>query len=204
TGDTYCLGCGVKIASGSAIPATGNHTWDNGVVTLEPTYTAPGVRTYTCTVCDATRTEEIAQLESVYVDDDKSAVMEDVGLVAVAGNTVTDFLANASDGTVILDRDGKEMKPDAIPGTGATLVLPDGTEHTIVVLGDINGDGRVLAGDARLALRSAVGLENLMDAYYAAADVDNIAQISVADARLILRASVHLEDPADWFETAVQ
>ena len=204
TGDTYCLGCGVKIESGTVIPATGNHTWDGGVVTLEPTYTAPGVRTFTCGVCGATRTEGIAQLESVYVDDDKSAVMEDVGLVAVAGNTVSDFLANASDGTVILDRDGKEMKPDAIPGTGATLVLPDGTEHTIVVLGDINGDGRVLAGDARLALRSAVGLENLMDAYYAAADVDNIAQISVADARMILRASVHLEDPADWFESTVQ
>ena len=204
TGDTYCLGCGVKIASGSAIPATGNHTWDNGVVTLEPTYTAPGVRTYTCTVCDATRTEEVEQLVAEYVGDDKSTIMEDVGLVAVAGNKVSDFLANASDGAVILDKNGKEMKADAIPGTGATLVLPDGTEHTIVVLGDVNGDGRVLAGDARLALRSAVGLESLEDSYYKAANVNSVSEVEVADARMILRASVHLEDPADWFESTVQ
>ncbi len=30
TGDTYCLGCGEKLADGTTIPATGNHTDDNG------------------------------------------------------------------------------------------------------------------------------------------------------------------------------
>ncbi len=30
TGDTYCLGCGEKIADGTLISATGNHTDDNG------------------------------------------------------------------------------------------------------------------------------------------------------------------------------
>lgn len=30
TGGTYCLGCGEKIADGTLIPATGNHTDDNG------------------------------------------------------------------------------------------------------------------------------------------------------------------------------
>ena len=34
-----------------------DHTWDNGVVTTKPSYTAPGVRTYTCTGCDATKAE---------------------------------------------------------------------------------------------------------------------------------------------------
>ena len=42
---------------------TGDHSWDNGVVTTEPTYTREGVKTYTCTVCSATRTESIAKLE---------------------------------------------------------------------------------------------------------------------------------------------
>ena len=40
-------------------PATGNHTWDDGIVTKEPTTTTPGVRTHTCTVCGATKEEEI-------------------------------------------------------------------------------------------------------------------------------------------------
>lgn len=38
------------------------HTWDNGRVTTEATTTSPGVRTYTCTVCKATRTETIPTL----------------------------------------------------------------------------------------------------------------------------------------------
>lgn len=38
------------------------HTWDNGRVTTEATTTSPGVRTYTCTVCKATRTETIPAL----------------------------------------------------------------------------------------------------------------------------------------------
>lgn len=37
----------------------GKHTWDDGVVTAEPTCTAAGQKTYTCTSCHATKTEEI-------------------------------------------------------------------------------------------------------------------------------------------------
>ena len=36
------------------------HTWDNGTIIAEPTCTAKGEKTYTCTVCKATKTEEIA------------------------------------------------------------------------------------------------------------------------------------------------
>ena len=43
-----------------SIPKTNNHTWDEGVVTTEPTCTEKGVKTYTCTVCKTTKTEEIA------------------------------------------------------------------------------------------------------------------------------------------------
>ncbi len=35
------------------------HTWNNGEVTKEPTYTEKGEKTYTCTVCPATKTEEL-------------------------------------------------------------------------------------------------------------------------------------------------
>lgn len=56
--DTICSNCGEVIAT-KVIPATGAHTWDNGTVTTEPTETTPGVRTFTCAVCRATRTETI-------------------------------------------------------------------------------------------------------------------------------------------------
>lgn len=58
--DTICANCGDVIAT-EVIPATGPHThvWDEGTVTVAPTETTPGVRTYTCTVCGQTRTEII-------------------------------------------------------------------------------------------------------------------------------------------------
>lgn len=39
------------------------HVWDEGVITTPATTTTPGVKTYTCTVCDKTKTEPIAVLE---------------------------------------------------------------------------------------------------------------------------------------------
>ena len=45
------------------------HDWDSGEVTTPATFEAPGVRTHTCTVCDATKTEDIAQLEHAFSDE---------------------------------------------------------------------------------------------------------------------------------------
>ena len=58
TGDTYCKDCGVKLADGTEIAMT-DHKWDAGKVTKEPTETAEGVKTYTCSVCGETKTEAI-------------------------------------------------------------------------------------------------------------------------------------------------
>ena len=38
------------------------HSWDAGTVTKEPTETAEGVKTYTCDICGATKTEAIPKL----------------------------------------------------------------------------------------------------------------------------------------------
>lgn len=60
TGDTYCKDCGEKLSDGKTITKTTEHTWDGGKVTKAATCTEKGVKTYTCTVCGATKTEEIA------------------------------------------------------------------------------------------------------------------------------------------------
>ena len=56
--DTICGNCG-EVISTRELPPTGAHDWGNGVVTTAPTETTPGVRTYTCSGCDQTRTEAI-------------------------------------------------------------------------------------------------------------------------------------------------
>ena len=37
----------------------GDHIWNPGVITTQPTATTKGVKTYTCSVCGATKTEEV-------------------------------------------------------------------------------------------------------------------------------------------------
>ena len=45
------------------------HTWGEGVMTAEPTYHSEGVMTYTCSVCNATKTEAIPALKyGWYID----------------------------------------------------------------------------------------------------------------------------------------
>ena len=44
------------------------HVWDSGTVTLEPTCTEDGVRTFTCTRCDETRPEPIPALSHAWDD----------------------------------------------------------------------------------------------------------------------------------------
>jgi hypothetical protein len=65
----WCDICGYE--SYTTRPALG-HTWDNGIVTTMPTTEAPGTKTYTCSVCQATQTEElpkcITEIENNTVD----------------------------------------------------------------------------------------------------------------------------------------
>lgn len=61
------------------------------------------------------------------------------------------------------------------------------------VMGDIDGDGKVTAADARLALRAAVDLDILTEEQLKAADMDGDGKVTAADARLILRKAVNLE-----------
>ncbi len=60
--------------------------------------------------------------------------------------------------------------------------------------GDINGDGKINAADARLALRKSANLQTLSDIEFTAADYNSDGKVTAADARLILRKSAGLAD----------
>ena len=58
TGDTYCKDCNTKLTAGKVLPKT-DHTWNAGKITTAANCSGKGIKTYTCTGCNATRTEEI-------------------------------------------------------------------------------------------------------------------------------------------------
>lgn len=59
--------------------------------------------------------------------------------------------------------------------------------------GDVTGDGKVTAADARKVLRVAAGLEVFDDTQLLVADISGDGKITAADARKILRAAAGLE-----------
>ena len=58
TAGAHCSVCGTVIKAQEEIPAKG-HSWNEGEITTAPTCVNAGVKTYTCTVCNATKTEAI-------------------------------------------------------------------------------------------------------------------------------------------------
>ena len=58
TAGTKCSVCNKILSGVEEIPANG-HQWDKGSITTAPTCTEDGVKTFTCLVCDATRTEKV-------------------------------------------------------------------------------------------------------------------------------------------------
>ena len=112
--------------------------------------------------------------------------------------TVDMFLPSAPAGSTVKDLKGFDVGTDESIGTGMILDFSEGPDMYFVCLCDIDGNGYISAADARLALRAAVGLENIDKVQTAAADADSDGKITSADARLILRASVGLENPKNW------
>ena len=58
TAGKHCSVCNEVLVAQTVIPAKG-HSWNEGVITTEPTCKDKGVKTFTCTVCHTTKTEEV-------------------------------------------------------------------------------------------------------------------------------------------------
>ncbi len=73
TGHTECSVCGEVMSTGVYVKELG-HKWNSGRVTRKPTYTATGVKTYTCTVCKATKIGSIAKLATTDISKKTSKI----------------------------------------------------------------------------------------------------------------------------------
>lgn len=58
----YCSDCGGEVSRETKTIKAPGHKWDEGKVTTQPTTAKESVKTFTCTVCQATKTEPIAKL----------------------------------------------------------------------------------------------------------------------------------------------
>lgn len=73
TGHTECSICGDVMSTGVYVKELG-HKWNSGRVTRKPTYTATGVKTFTCIVCKATKIGSIAKLATTDISKKTSKI----------------------------------------------------------------------------------------------------------------------------------
>lgn len=87
--------------------------------------------------------------------------------------------------------------------TGAELITKNGDEtvetYTIVVIGDVNGDGEVNSMDALVILQHSVEEIQLTGATLLAANIDSNDKVDSSDALAVLQISVEEKTPADYF-----
>ena len=96
-----------------------------------------------------------------------------------------------SKGNITLLESSTDMNTRTIKtmNTGLFILVEDKT----YCIGDMNGDGKIQANDARLALRISAKIESADAQQSVAGDVNRNGRIDAADARLILRAAASLE-----------
>ena len=104
----HCSVCNEVLVAQEVIPANG-HSWDEGEITTAPTCENAGVKTYTCTVCNATKTEAIDATGHTPVE-----VAEQPATCTEAGHTA---------GTKCSVCDAILSGMEEIPATGHTEVI---------------------------------------------------------------------------------
>ena len=164
-----------------------------------------------CTVCkeelsrEKITVEKLPETKIEVKEGDHAKRVGNGGILVIDLSVLKDMLMKDANATKLVEENGDE-NTDGNLKTGMKLLLFVGDEQTdsvsLALLGDINGDGEVGVSDARLALRKAVGLDDLDQCRFHAADTNFDNEISVADARTILRIAVQLETGTDLIAKA--
>lgn len=137
-----------------------DHAWDEGKVTLEATCFKKGVKTFTC-ACGQTKTEEIAMVE----------------------HTMGEWTVTKE--ATFTEKGSKER---VCTVKGCEYKETEEIAKLEYKVGDVNGDGKVGAVDARLILQHVANIRELSAAELSRADiVGNGDGVKATDARKVLQ-----------------
>ena len=88
--------------------------------------------------------------------------------------TVNDIMESDLNVRTIKNAKGETVEnKDDLVGTGSVIKTTDGKEYTVVLYGDVNGDGKVNSNDALLVEKSIVDMAELNDVQKVAGDVSS-------------------------------
>lgn len=150
-------------------------------LTANKTAVIPG-ETITWTAKTDSTDSQLRYSFDIYIDDELvySGDYQTVASFSYTANTFGTYQARVS------VKDSKNNEAE-LYGDSVTCVLQMAPE-----IGDVDGNGRITALDARIALRAASKLEDLSEECFLRADMDANGKVTSSDARQILRKAANL------------
>ena len=174
-------------------------TLANGKVTIKPKSTC-GADTYTVKLNYNGVTKSINFVIKALVESSKYKIDGDYIIVSLGKEkslTKTSFLNNLNmfnNNYNLLDSAGSDITTTTnVVGTNMKISI-GGKEFTVVLKGDVSGDGEILSNDALLISRHLTYIRRLDEAQTLAADVSGDGDVLSNDALLISRFLVNLRD----------
>lgn len=123
----------------------------------------------------------------------KKAEISNSNIRAIPNLTIKELVNALKITNYEVTKDGIKKADGDLIGTG--FKVKDKTankEYTAIVLGDVNGDGKITPADSTVILRAYTGLSQLSDNAKLAGDVNRDGKITPADSTVVLRAYVGL------------
>lgn len=113
---------------------------------------------------------------------DEKVKIENNTAITIPNMTVSSLAENMNIANYVVTKDNKEISKDDKVGTGYIITNKDTNEtNTIIVKGDVNGDGEIKATDYMRIKNHIMGTSTLTNEELSAADVNNDDTIKATD-----------------------
>lgn len=194
-----CVECGEKVSR--SIEATGIHDYENWQTNKQPTCTEKGKESRKCKWCEKNEERDIDKLGhssgewETLVEATCIKTGKKVKRCIVCSTVLKEEQIEKTDHKYgkwyvtkqpTANETGIEECKCSVCGNTKQRVIPE-LGNTAILLGDVNGDGKIAATDARLILQFVAGLKTEKDLVIANADVNKDGKIAATDARMILQ-----------------
>jgi len=127
------------------------------------------------------------EIQNPVIQNDKIKIQTDINAVTtVPGATVKEFAELLAADVVVKNAKGEVLTAEDKLGTGCVI----NDVYTVVVLGDVNGDGEIDARDSLRILKYAVGTYEINGVFAIGADLNKDGIIDARDSLRILKYSV--------------
>lgn len=187
TGDYCCVDCGQVLTQGETITAEG-HKYGDWVYYIMPTVTQTGTDRSTCSVCKTSVYRESPKATSATVSDGFIYGLR----CNLSPNDVKEYFNTKYLSVSKQSYNGKTMGTNSVISVTQKNVT---TNYTVVVFGDVNGDGWYDGQDALIVSCLANGMltqQDVTPAEFMAADCNHDCVIDESDVALLNDAGLIL------------